>query len=232
MKIEAIKVRRLYLEVANQIEHLINSEQIKPGERLPSERELAVRFAVSRPTIREAMIALEIAGLVQIRTGSGIFVLNKRKSHTSGLRDEGPGPSEILEARRVLESETVALVAARISEQQIVNLEAALAEMEVEDAEGSVTEQADQRFHTIIAEASQNSALAETIRWLWELRNRSESSTIFHQRVREEGVHPSVEEHRRILNAIKRRDPVGARNAMQDHISRAIDDDRALLDKK
>ena len=75
MKVEAVKVRRLYLEVAGQIETLIRSGEIKPGERLPSERDLAASFEVSRPTIREAMIALEIAGLVEIRTGSGIYAL-------------------------------------------------------------------------------------------------------------------------------------------------------------
>lgn len=232
MQIEAVKVRRLYLEVANQIENLITSGQIKPGERLPSERDLAARFEVSRPTIREAMIALEIAGLVEIRTGSGIYVVEQQEKQDIGLRDEGPGPFEILEARRLLEAETVALAAARITEQQLADLESALQEMEREDAEGSVTEQADQRFHCIIAEASQNSALAAMVNWLWVQRNRSEISTLFHQRVREHGVHPSVDEHRRILSALKRRDPLAAKNAMQAHISRAIEDDMALLDQK
>lgn len=232
MQIEAVKVRRLYLEVANQIENLITSGQIKPGERLPSERDLAARFEVSRPTIREAMIALEIAGLVEIRTGSGIYVLDQVEKQEIGLRDEGPGPFEILEARRLLEAETVALAAARITKQQLSELESALQEMEREDSEGSVTEQADQRFHCIIAEASQNSALAATVSWLWQLRNRSEISTLFHQRVREHGVHPSVDEHRRILSALKIRDPLAAKSAMQAHISRAIEDDMALLDQK
>lgn len=230
MEIQAVKVRRLYLEVAGQIESQVKTGKIKPGERLPSERDLAVKFDVSRPTIREAMIALEIAGLVEIRTGRGIYVVQQGLPKDLTVRDEGPGPFEILEARRCLESETVALAAARITQQQMLDLEVALKEMENEGAEGSVTERADERFHCIIAEASQNSALAATVRWLWHLRNESEISTLFHQRVREEGVHPSVNEHRRIFNALKNRDPIAAKNAMRTHISRALERDWALLD--
>lgn len=230
MEIQAVKVRRLYLEVAGQIESQIKAGKIKPGGRLPSERDLAVKFDVSRPTIREAMIALEIAGLVEIRTGRGIYVVKQRSPQELEVRDEGPGPFEILEARRCLETETVALAAARITQQQLMDLELALREMEDEGAEGSVTERADERFHCIIAEASQNSALAATVRWLWQLRNESEISTLFHKRVREEGVHPSVNEHRRIFNALKNRDPIAAKNAMRAHISRALERDWALLD--
>lgn len=230
MEIQAVKVRRLYLEVAGQIESQVKNGKIKPGERLPSERDLAVKFDVSRPTIREAMIALEIAGLVEIRTGRGIYVVQQRLAHELEVRDEGPGPFEILEARRCLETETVALAAARITQKQLLDLEAALREMENEGEEGSVTERADERFHCIIAEASQNSALTATVRWLWQLRNESEISTLFHQRIREEGVHPSVKEHRQIFNALKNRDPVAARSAMRLHISRALERDWELLD--
>lgn len=235
MRIEAVKVRRLYLEVANQIENLIKSGGIEPGQRLPSERDLAQQFEVSRPTIREAMIALEIAGLVEIRTGSGIYVLpqlDNASSLSSGLRDEGPGPFEILEARRLLESEIAALAAARITPTQMAEMEEALHDMEREDSEGAISEEADQRFHCILAEAAQNSALASIIRWLWELRNRSEISAVFHERVREEGIHPSAQEHRAIFEALQSRDPISARQAMVSHISNAITADKALLDKK
>lgn len=223
MRIEAVKVRRLYLEVANQIEWSIKSGEIKPGKRLPSERNLAASFQVSRPTIREAMIALEIAGLVEIRTGSGIYAVAPKTVQQDGLKDEGPGPFEILESRLLIETETVALAAARISKAQLEELEKALGVMEEENAGGSVTERADREFHCIIAQASQNSALAAVVDWLWDLRDKSKISALFHQRVREAGVHPSFEDHRRIFNALQRRDPVRAREAMHRHISSAID---------
>jgi DNA-binding FadR family transcriptional regulator len=97
--------------------------------------------------------------------------------------------------------------------------------MEREDKDGSISEEADQRFHCIIAEAAGNSALASVVRWLWALRNRSVISTYFHQRVREKGVHPSIEEHVDIFNAVKARDPDAARQAMMTHISNAIEAD-------
>ena len=232
MQIEAVKVRSLYMDVASQIEQSISTGEIKPGERLPSERNLATSFKVSRPTIREAMIALEIAGLVEIRTGSGIYVIAPQEEVDKGLVDEGPGPFEVLESRMVIEAEVAALAATRISEQQVAQLEAALLEMEKDNAEGAVTELADQEFHCIIAAASGNSALASIVEWLWELRNKSKISTLFHQRVREEGVHPSLSDHRRIYNAMKSRDSLRAREAMRAHLANSIEADLALLEEE
>ena len=115
MQVDAVKFRRLYLEVATQIEQQIQNGQIRPGERLPSERDLAGRFEVSRPTIREAMIALEIAGLVDIKTGSGIYVLAQTETLVPRSLDDVPGPFEILEARQLIEPQADSLAAARIS---------------------------------------------------------------------------------------------------------------------
>lgn len=229
MRIEAVKVRRLYLEVASQVERQIRNGDIKPGTRLPSERDLAVSFGVSRPTIREAMIALEIAGLVEIRTGSGIYALAPSASIRDAAADDVPGPFEILEARLVIEAETTALAAARITDEQIARMEKALAVMASEDSSEKEKEQADQLFHCTIAAATNNSALLSSVKWLWELRNRSDISVVFHQRVRDLGIHPSVEEHRRILTALKAKDPVRAKTAMQTHISNAIDQDVSAL---
>lgn len=225
MRIEAVKVRRLYLEVADQIERLIQSGEIKPGERLPPERDLAKSFEVSRPTVREAMIALEVAGLVEIRTGSGIYALDSapKGGVIQQSIEDVPGPFEILEARLVIEPETAALAAARISEEQVEALESALSIMA--DSSYSVVERekADERFHCTIMEASNNSGLDSIVQWLWELRNNSDISVLFQKRIRETGMHPSVEEHRRVLSALKSRDPVRARSAMQAHISNAIE---------
>ena len=225
MQIQAIKVRRLYLEVAGQIKQMITSGELAPGQRLPPERDLAKKFEVSRPTIREAMIALEIDGQIEIRPGAGSFISanpNGAQEHGLPLKDEGPGSFEILEARRIIEAEAAALAAARITQEQIERLDAVFRDIEEEGNAGSVSEESDQAFHCLIAEASQNSALVSSVRWLWELRLRSAGGQLFHQRVREGGVHPSVEQHRQILLAIKNRDPLGARNAMESHLTQAI----------
>lgn len=230
MKVEAIKVRRLYLEVANQIESLISDGKVKPGERLPSERELATQFEVSRPSIREAMIALEIAGLVEIRTGSGIYVLPNIKAGHSMAIDDDPGPFEILEARLIIEGEAASLAAARITDEQLLELETAIKIMDDPETSEVDKEKADQLFHCTIADATNNSALHATVKWLWELRNRSPISATFHQKVRDLGIHPYVDEHMRIYKALKMRDPKRALLAMQSHISKAIEDDMEVLE--
>jgi GntR family transcriptional repressor for pyruvate dehydrogenase complex len=223
MKIETVKAQRLYRQVANQLRALIRQGTPAPGERLPSERDLAERFGVARPTIREAMIALEIAGVVQIRSGSGVYVLAPEDKALPSLPDTGFGPFEILEARMALEGESCALAAERISPEQLLALERALEKMEKENLQQTVTEQADEEFHCLIAEATGNSAITGTVSWLWKLRNESEISTHFHQRLRRDGSRPIVDDHRQIFAAITARDPEAARQAMRNHLQRVID---------
>lgn len=222
MQIQAVKVRRLYLQVADQLRDLIQQGTIAPGGRLPSERALAEQFGVGRPTVREAMIALEIAGLVQIRSGSGVYVLEQTGRDAPVTTDHGHGPFEILEARMFFEAEACALAAQRIEKQQLDELSALLAEMEQENLQQTVTEKADEQFHRLIAEASGNSAIASTVDWLWQLRNESEISTRFHERVRREGSRPIIEDHRRILDALLAHDAAAARRAMRKHLKRVI----------
>ena len=229
MHIQTIKVQRLYLQVAQQLQDLIEKGVFAPGNRLPSERDLAGQFGVSRPTIREAMIALEIAGAVEVRSGSGVYVLEKAGRPAQLSDTQGPGPFEILEARRLIEGEVCALAAERISEAQLLNLQSLLSDMEQENRREQATEIADEQFHNCIAEAAGNSALGGTVAWLWQLRNESEISTLFHQRVRAEGSRPIISDHRLILEALQRRDPQAAREAMVNHLQRVIDD---LLEAK
>ena len=223
IEIQAIKVQRLYLQVAEQLQAMIESGALEAGSRLPSERDLAGQFGVSRPTIREAMIALEIAGLVEVRSGSGVYVL-EQGDNPGAIHDvQGPGPFEILEARKLIEGETCALAAERISDAQLASLQLLLDEMAEENRRETITEQADEKFHCLIAEAAGNSALSATISWLWRLRNESEISTFFHQRMREEGDRPLLEDHQAILDALRRRDAAASRAAMTRHLQRVID---------
>lgn len=231
MQIQAIKVQRLYLQVADQLQGLIAAGTFAAGSRLPSERDLAGQFGVSRPTIREAMIALEIAGLVDVRSGSGVYVSEQKAPSVSpsefamqNFADfEAPGPFEILEARMFYEAETCALAAQRITDQQLQQLESLLAAMAQENRQHCVTEQADEQFHRLIAQASGNSAMAATVDWLWQLRNESPISTLFHERIREEGDRPVVADHRAILAALQARDADACRAAMRQHLQRVID---------
>lgn len=221
LKLNIVKSERLYMKVAEQLNKLIDTEVIKPGERFPSERELAEQLGVSRPTIREAMIALELSGAIEIRTGSGIYVTEQKAKLKPELNDEGVGPFEILEIRYIIEAEACALAAARITDEQIMALHHAVDEMEEEQKQPNASEKADQKFHSIIAEACQNSAISSVVDWLWDLRNESTLSTSFLERIRKEGVHPSIEEHRKILHALEQRNPEKARTAMKLHIENA-----------
>jgi DNA-binding FadR family transcriptional regulator len=230
VQIQAIKVQRLYLQVAQQLRDLIDSGAFVVGQRLPSERELAKQFEVSRPTIREAMIALEIACLVDVRSGSGVYVLAQGGSEKGLADDSDPGPFEILEARKLIEGETCALAAQRISDAQLQRLQELLNEMEQENLQEAITEKADEQFHCLIAEAAGNSALGVSIAWLWQLRNESEISTHFFQRVREEGNRPIIEDHQRILDALRARDPQASREAMCDHLQRVLDHLTSVFD--
>lgn len=222
-QIQAVKVRRLYLQVAEQLLGLINRGAFEPGQRLPSERELAHEFGVSRPTIREAMIAMEIAGAVEVRSGSGVYVLEPGSGPATLSDEAAPGPFELLEARRLIEGEACALAAERITDQQLSRLVELLNDMEQENRRDDAAETAHEAFHCLIAEAAGNSAMSTTIAWLWQLRNESEISTRFHQRIREEGIKPIVSEHRAILEALRQRDSAAAREAMHNHLQRVVE---------
>jgi len=219
--------RRLYEQIAEKLSHGIASDKYKIGQRLPSERELAQTFAVSRPTIREAIIALELDHLVDVRTGSGVYVVNKKPpSGKAGVTDIGP--FELLEARRAIEGETCALAATRIEDTQLTELDALVAEMRNENEHDVVmSEDADRRFHELIARATNNSGMISAVQMLWDARARSPQNRSLSSKVRAMGVKPRIDEHTAILDALRRRDPEAARAAMRDHLSRVIE---ALLE--
>ncbi|MFT5047852.1 MAG: DNA-binding FadR family transcriptional regulator, partial [Porticoccaceae bacterium] len=202
MEFKPVKQQRLYMQVANQIMGMVRDETIAVGARLPSERDLAEKLGVSRPTIREAMIAMEISGVVEIRSGSGVYVCRKPGRQDTLRKEFGAGPFEILEARLALEGETAALAANKISKKELQTLKKLLSDMAKENRQESVHEDADEQFHRVIAEASGNSVLVSAVEWLWALRNESEISQMFHQRLRDEGVRPIIEDHQAIYDAL------------------------------
>ncbi len=201
----------------------IMSGKYKPGERLPSERDLATAFKVSRPTIREAMISLEIRGLAESRHGSGIYVTDKPAMQEGG-GDLDIGAFELTEARRLFEGEAAALAATTISEDRLEELERIVAEMVDENARKQQDWTADRRFHVAIARATRNTAIATVIENLLDMRHKSPLCVYMLERARRVGVQPRVSEHRRILDALRKHDPKAARSAMRDHLARVIED--------
>jgi len=223
MKSSTAKTPRLYQQVAEKLVALIESAQYTTGMRLPAERDLAAMFNVSRPTIREAVIALELEGFVEVRMGSGVYIIehNKGKSRFS---DKDVGPFELTEARALFEGEAAALAATMISDEELAQLAETLNEMACENNNDTDThEAADKRFHMIIANATNNSAISSVIEELWDERDSSALTKRMYQTVRDSGVKPSVEEHRAIYEALKAHDAQAARSLMREHLMRVID---------
>ncbi len=214
---------RLYERVAGSIAREIASGRFAIGERLPAERALAQSFGVSRPTVREAIIALELDGLVEVRMGSGVYVVARMPQGGKAAATD-IGPFELLEARRAIEGESCALAAARITDDELADLAALVTEMNVAgDADVAAAEDADRRFHLLIARATQNSAIVATVEMLWDARSRSPQYKLLSDKAHAAGVTPRIDEHTGVLNALRTRRPDVARAAMHDHLTRVLD---------
>jgi DNA-binding FadR family transcriptional regulator len=219
-----IEARRLYEKISQKLAQAIADGEYELGQRLPSERELAQTFGVSRPTVREAIIALELDGLVQVRLGSGVYVTSRRPPDGKESAKD-IGPFELLEARRAIEGEACALAALRIDDSQLEQLSQLIAEMRVDNRHNEIlmSEDADRRFHELIASSTQNSAMIVAVQMLWDARARSPQSHSMDDKVRARGLKPPIEEHAAIVRALKKRDPDAARAAMHKHITRVIE---------
>lgn len=216
-----LKTVRLYAEIARQIGGQILADQYPMGTRLPSERELSETFNVSRPTIREALIALEVDGLVDIRMGSGVYVSAKtpRGGKFSAI---GVGPFELLEARRAIEGEACAIAAARVDASDIKQLRTLFDNLVAAGEDVAKAEAFDHQFHISIARATRNSAISGAVEALWQARLRSPQEKALSQKAHRAGVGPRIDEHFAIFEALAARDPDLARAAMRTHLDKVL----------
>lgn len=222
MPIQAIENHRLYRQIADQLGGLIESGEYKTGDRLPSERELAAQLKVSRSSVREAMIALEVEGCIEIRGGTGVFVVDRKKTKRPDTANgAAPGPFEILQVRHLIEPEAAALAAQNASEEQIAELRDAIDGMSREGFSQLTGLNHDGNFHLCIAKASGNGALATTMQVLWEMRvgrlyvkyEQHFHNPVIWQR--------AIDQHKKVLDAVVARDAKAARAAMLHHIRSA-----------
>ncbi|KQQ49034.1 GntR family transcriptional regulator [Rhizobium sp. Leaf311] len=210
--------RRLYQQIADQIRELVDGGEFAPGARLPPERELAQRLGVSRPSLREALIALEIDGSVEIRMGSGVYVSVQPPEVRSGTKSLGESPSELMQARAALEGASVQLASSRITPAAMENLRATLDAMRHEIDAGRKPLDQDRQFHVIIAEQSGNGVLARLVENLFDERHSPISAQL---RVKFEDKNTwifALQEHEAILAALEARDPLLAQAAMHLHL--------------
>lgn len=214
--------KRLYRAVLEKMLTLIDSGEFPVGGRLPPERELAEKFEVSRPTIREAIIALEALGRVQVKTGSGIYVLENLDMNSSGF--DHISPFELTESRALIEGEAAALAAKMITDDELEQLEQSLHDMDREDKEGDLADgDADRIFHEIIAYATRNSMLVRMIEQLWYVRNNAPQVSPAYRLICEVDGKSRVDEHRDIYDALVKRDSSAARKAMHQHFAKILD---------
>jgi len=221
MPFQSIEPRRLYRQIADQIRGLIRSGEFPAGARLPPERDLARQLGVSRPSVREALIALEVEGMVEVRIGSGIYVLAPGNDKPSSGPEAEAGPFELLRARYVIESECAALAARSAKKAQVHAMEEALVEMERELTDAKQPLPADRMFHLRIAEATGNGALVAVVKMLWEERTGPLYKQLEHHYDSPQLWHAAMAEHRAVLKAIAARNADAARSAMQRHLNHA-----------
>jgi GntR family hexuronate regulon transcriptional repressor len=213
---------KLYRAIIDALQADIAIGRYQPGDRLPPERTLVERFAVSRLTVREAMIGMEILGLVEPRRGSGVYV-TERPGGGIASSELDIGAFELTEARRLIEGECAALAAVTADEAALGRLAEILGAMIEENKHDSQDEVADRAFHVEIARTTNNDAMVLVIETLWDVRYRSPLCERMLARSRAAGVKPMIDDHRAILDAIAAHDGARARRVMRDHLGRVIE---------
>lgn len=221
MPIQAVEPRRLYREIASQLRQLIDCGEYSVGDRLPTERELAGRLGISRPTVREALIALEVEGRIRIRVGSGIYVSEAPRTARKAARDTDEGPFELLRAREFIEGPVAAEAALRVRAEHIARIDDVLARMETSRDPTELTISLDREFHTTVAGILDNAVLVRFIGELFDQRMNpyfKRLSSYFENR---DSWQTAMEEHREVRDALAARDPEQAKAAMQRHLRRS-----------
>jgi len=214
--------KRLYHTVAERIKDLVRNGAYPVGSRLPGERDLAEELGVSRVTIREAQIALEAVGMLDIRVGSGVYVLRPTVESAQELPDVGA--YELTEARAAVESEAAALAAATITDEDLESLDEVLQRMVAEtDPHSPLAADADRDFHMVIARATKNAAMVETVERLWRIRNEKPEVKQAYDAICETDPQRRMKEHGDVLVALRARDAEGARDAMREHFNCIIE---------
>ncbi len=226
-RFERVSSQRIYQQIVDQITRMVQEGTLRPGDRLPPERQLAEEFGVSRSAVREALSALRMLGLVEARVGEGTFVTqppDERFISPLALvltieQSEAVG-RELLELRAALEAESAALAAVRREAEDLAAMEEALGDMERDLQEGRLGAEADWRFHDAVASASGNSLLLQTMRSLSD--TMKEALGLYREQLlRIPGMGRTLlQDHLAILEAIRNQDAAAARERMLKHITR------------
>lgn len=223
-----VQSSRLYEQIVKQIEDSIEKGELKAGDQLPAERELAIQFGVSRTAVREAVKALREKGLVEAYAGRGTFITSETSNSIRLTFDRmiksGPreGTLHLVEVREILEPEIAALAATRVTEESLDELREAIKIMDSSKADPDSFIEADLDFHLALGEAAANPLILSLIDSIVGVLREQRLSIFKVQGGPERGQY----HHKRILEAIENHDPVGAREAMRAHLRQVRDDTR------
>ena len=212
------RTSRRYQDIADQLRDLIAQGDYRQGDRILTERQIAERLSVGRSVAREAILLLEVEGVLEVRKGSGIYL--KRIGTDSLTRDINDiGPFELIQARQLLESAIAGMAASTVTKPDILRMREALELERASIDQGNLDYSGDEQFHRLIAEATQNSILVDTVRDLWDKRARSRMWAQLHDRIFETDYRMRwLDDHNLVLAALQRRDPEAARSAMWQHL--------------
>jgi len=220
----ALQTERAYQRLAANVHELVRQGEFLAGQRLPSERALAERFDVSRASVREAIIALELQGVVEVRGGSGIYVCQTQgaPARLPLAQEAGPGPFELLRARCLIESEIASVAATSRKDADLDRIFGALTTMREQMHDKAANEAADRMFHLHIAESTGNSVLLQTVTNLWDQARGPIWAQIEQHFHSTELRLKSQDDHQRIFAALVAGKADDARLAMRAHLERVI----------
>ena len=225
MPLQTVEPQRLYRQIAQQLRSLMVAGEFGVGTRLPAERDLARQLGVSRPSVREALIALEVEAWVEVRTGSGVYVLDRSNAaataRTPQLSPDEWGPLELIRARRVVEGEVAFLAASQSRQEHLDAMAAAIQTMQNDADKGVLPLDGDRAFHTALVESCGNMVLVETVQRYWDSRRGPLFEKLGGHFETVESWRAAIAEHHAILDAVRRRDAPAARLAMHDHMDRS-----------
>jgi GntR family uxuAB operon transcriptional repressor len=213
---------RPYQKVGAQLKQQLTDGHYVIGDRFPPEREIAAHLNVSRTVVREAIIMLELEELIEVRMGSGTYVLNlpnQLKGKSPKVQFNDVGPFEMLQARQLLESNIAEFAAVQVTPSDIIKMRNAL-ELEKKELNDKILEsEGDKNFHLYISEATQNSVLVEMFKFSWGMRDSSAMWKALHSRINTLDYRKEwLIDHEKILSALQRRDSISAKNAMWQHL--------------
>lgn len=220
---KSLEPRRLYQQIADRVRVLIQSGDFREGSRLPPERDLAQQLGVSRPSLREALIALEIEGSVEIRMGSGVYVCARALRRPALSIPMGESPAELMQARGVVEGSVIVLACVNATTEGLARVRESIEGMRDDIAAGRDVLAHDREFHVRIAEMAGNSVLTALISTLFDERQRPLASHMRNRLESQPTWSTAVAEHEQIYRCLVARDPLMAESAMRAHIRAAAE---------